>query len=384
MVDQNRITPVFPLIKGKTSKQAHTGFENLNDGKPTYEHEHGRQGFFGKVSHLYHVNPPTNFVDVDDGDFKPYMVDTTKLQPTDQKDPEGSPITFIENSELKIRISRRSEPMPFYYKSTDTDDLWFVHKGKGKFETLYGPFTFEPGDYIIIPRGTIYRVVPETTDNFFLLLESKEEINIPNRGMLGPNALFDTAMLVTPEPEVIDDGKQWKVRFKRAGKYTHYIFPSNPIDVIGWKGDVTPMKLNIRDFRPVNSHRYHLPPSVHTTWISSSYVVCSFVPRPYETSEDALKIPFFHSNVEYEELIFYHEGDFMSRDDVGPGYLSYHPIGFTHGPHPNALKRAFVQDKPMTNEYAVMIDTRQPMYIPKEVLESDAVNKEYWKSWQHT
>ncbi len=379
MVDKNRILPVFPLVKGKTVKQAHAGFKEI-DGIPTYEHEHGRQGFFGKVSHLYHKNPPTDFIKVDDGPFKPYMIDTTKVEPTDKDDAWGSPLTIMENNDLKIRISKRTEPMPFYYKSTDSDDIWFVHKGKGVMETIYGPLTFERGDYIVIPRGTIYRLVPETNDNHFLLIESTEEVNIPDRGMLGPTALFDPAVLETPEPQPIDDDREWVVRFKRQGTYTHYTFPHNPIDVIGWKGDVTPIKLSIRDFRPVNSHRYHLPPSVHTTWISQGFVVCSFVPRPYESSEDALKIPFFHSNVEYDEVIFYHEGDFMSRDNVGEGFVSFHPAGFTHGPHPKALKRAFKQDKPMTDEYAVMIDSRRPLEVSKEL--GEALMKEYWKSWQ--
>lgn len=378
MVDKNKITSVFPLSKGKTSKQAHYGFPEI-DGKTTYEHEHDRQGFFGKVSELYHLHPPTDFTDIDDGPFKPYMIDTNKLKPTDQTDAWGSPITFAFNNDLKMRISRRSEPMPFYYKSTDSDDLWFVHKGKGVFETLYGPLTFEVGDYIVIPRGTIYRVVPETKDNFFFIVESAEEITIPDRGLLGPTALYDPAMIVTPEPQPINDNKEWKVRFKHGDTYTHYTFPHNPIDVVGWTGTVTPMKLSIKNFRPINSHRYHLPPSVHTTWISEGYIVCSFVPRPYEVEEKALKVPFFHSNVEYDEFIFYHEGNFMSRDDVNPGYVSLHPAGFTHGPQPKALKRMFKQPNPMTEEYAVMIDARHSMTIPKDVFY--AVNEEYWKSW---
>ena len=146
-------------------------------------------------------------------------------------------------------------------------------------------------------------------------------------------------------PQVIEDNKEWTVRFKRFEEYTDYLFPNNPCDVVGWKGDVSPWKISIKDFRPINSHRYHLPPSAHTTFLTSSFVICSFVPRPFETADDALKIPFFHSNVDYDEVIFYHDGEFMSRDGIKSGYVSYHPMGFTHGPHPEALKNAFKQKK---------------------------------------
>ncbi|MHA2250273.1 MAG: homogentisate 1,2-dioxygenase [Candidatus Kariarchaeaceae archaeon] len=378
MVDKNRITPLFPLVKGKTSKQAHANLPMI-DNKVTYEHEHGRQGFFGKASHLYHKNPPTNYKHID-GSFKPEMFDTNQLVPTDKMDPWGSPTTFLRNNDVQLKISKRTEPMPFYYKNTEGDDIWFVHKGMGKIETIYGPLSFQNGDYIVIPRGTIYRVVPTTTDNHFLVIESTEEVNIPDRGLLGPHALFDPAIIVTPEPEVVEDNREWIVRYKRLGNYTHYTYPNNPLDVVGWKGDVTPWKISIKDFRPVNSHRYHLPPSTHTTFMSQGFIVCSFVPRPYETSEDAIKIPFFHSNVEYDEVIYYFEGDFMSRDDVNPGFVSFHPMGFTHGPHPKALKRMLKQDKLMTQEYAVMIDTRYPLEIPDEA--KNALLADYWKSWQ--
>ena len=377
-MDKNRIMPLFPLVKGKTSKQAHAKFPII-DGKVTYEHEHGRQGFFGKASHLYHKNPPTNFTKIE-GPFKPEMLNTNNLPVPDKEDPNAMPVTIMENNDLKIKISMISKPMPFYYKNTEGDDVWFVHRGAGKFESVYGSFTFKKGDYIVIPRGTIYRFVPETTDNSFFIVESAEEMQIPDRGLLGPNALYDPAMIETPEPEVIEDGKEWVIRFKRFNQYTDYTYPNNPCDVVGWKGDVTPWKLSIEDFRPINSHRYHLPPSVHTTFLSQGFVICSFVPRPYETAEDALKIPFYHSNVEYDEVIFYHDGDFMSRDDVKPGMISFHPMGFTHGPHPKALKRMFKQDKPLTQEYAVMIDTRNPLMI------TDAgykiCNPEYQNSWK--
>ena len=377
-MSDKKVTPLFPKVKGKTSRQAHVKLPKVND-KTTYEEEHGRQGFFGKVSHLYHLNPPTGWIDID-GPLKPQLFNTSQMQSSDLTDPWGEPITFLQNNDVQLKISRRSEPMPFYYRNAEGDDIWFVHRGEGRFETVYGPLTFKKGDYIVIPRGTIYRVVPTTKDNHFLIIESREEVQIPDRGLLGPTALFDPAMIETPEPEPIIDNKQWIVRIKRQNQYTHYKFPFNPIDVVGWKGDVTPWKISIYDFLPVMSHRYHLPPSVHTTFISKGFVVCSFVPRPFETDEEALKVPFFHSNVEYDEVIFYHDGDFFSRGGiVKPGYVTFHPCGFTHGPQPGSLKKAFKQDKAMTDEYAVMVDARNPLNVTEDGEKASV--PDYWKSW---
>ena len=371
----------FPMVKGNTSRQAHASFPTSKN-KVTYEEEQGRQGFFGKVSHLYHINPPTGFTDID-GDFRPQLFNTNSMEPTDLNDPWGSPITFLRNNDVQLKISRRSQPMPFYFKNTEGDDVWFVHKGEGSVQTIYGIMSFKKGDYLIFPRGCIYKIMPTTTDNHFLIIESKEEIQIPDRGLLGPTALFDPAMVEVPEPNPLEDGgkgQETVVRFKRLNTFTHYTFDFDiGRNVIGWKGDVTPWKLSIHDFRPIMSHRYHLPPSAHTTFIAQGFVICSFVPRPFETEEGALKIPFYHSNVEYDEFIFYHDGDFFSRDNIDAGMVTLHPMGFTHGPHPKALKNMLKQDKTMTDEYAVMVDTKNPLEITPDG--KKAMDPDYWKSW---
>ncbi|MHA2496724.1 MAG: homogentisate 1,2-dioxygenase [Candidatus Hodarchaeales archaeon] len=341
MTDKN-FARVFPLIKGKTSRQAHVALPKIND-ETTYEEEHGRQGFFRKVSHLYHARPPTGWIDIK-GPLALELINSNLLEPSDKSDPWGTPITFLKNNHVRLRISRRSEPMPFYYRNADGDDVWFVHRGEGKLETIYGPLEFKKGDYLVIPRGTIYRVIPSTKDNHFLLIESKSEIQLPNRELLGPTALFDPAIIETPEPSpIIDqDGQEWIVRVKRKNEFTDITFPYNPIDVVGWKGDLSPWRVSIYNFLPVMSHRYHLPPSAHTTFVSDgSFVICSFVPRPFETDEEAIKVPFFHSNVDYDEVIFFHAGEFFSRDNIEEGMITYHPYGITHGPHPNALTQDF-------------------------------------------
>jgi len=173
---------------------------------------------------------------------------------------------------------------------------------------------------------------------------------------------------------------EWQVQVKRLGEISTVTYPYNPLDAVGWKGDLSPVRLNVRDIRPLMSHRYHLPPSAHSTFMGNRFVVCTFVPRPFETDEDALKVPFFHNNDDYDEVIFYHAGDFFSRDNIHPGMVTFHPTGFTHGPHPKALEKAFKQTKPGTDEYAVMIDTRDPLEVGEGA--SSVEWADYHKSWQ--
>ncbi|OLS27293.1 MAG: Homogentisate 1,2-dioxygenase [Candidatus Heimdallarchaeota archaeon LC_3] len=381
-MSDNRFYRYVPYIKGNTSRQAHSNLPKNNDGKVTYEEEHGRLGFFGKVSHLYHINPPTGYTKIE-GEFKPELIDTNKLTPKDQHDPWDLPVYFLENNEVKLGISRRSKEMPYYLKETLNDLIYFVHKGHGNFQTLYGILSYKQGDYIIIPKGTPFKIIPETEENYFLVIESDEEIQIPDRGLLGPTALYDPATIEVPEPNPLSNGGKGTetiVRHKRMNKYTDYYYDFDiGRNVIGWKGDVTPWKINIHDFRPIMSHRYHLPPSAHTTFLTNGFVVCSFVPRLFETEEGVLKIPFYHSNVEYDEVIFYHAGKFFSRDNIDSGMVTFHPAGFLHGPHPKALQKMLKQDKKMTDEYAVMVDTRNPLNLTKEARE--IIDERYYKSW---
>ena len=190
---------------------------------------------------------------------------------------------------------------------------------------------------------------------------------LPDKGLVGPHAIFDPAMLDTPRMDEAfraqQDEKPWRVAIKRHGSVSTATFPYNPLDAVGWHGDLSVCRINVRGIRPVMSHRYHLPPSAHTTFLGNRFVVCTFAPRPFETDPGELMIPFFHNNDDYDEVIFYHAGDFFSRDNIHPGMMTLHPGGFTHGPHPKALERMLVQTKPATDEYAVMVDTRDALEI---------------------
>ncbi len=363
---------MYPLKKGKIASQAHVG---LPDG--TFEEEHGRKGFFGKSAHLYHTHPPTGWIRFE-GKLRPHCLDLNNLTPTDQTDPKGSPVAFMGNQDVKLFVSRRSEPMPFYMRNADGDELYFVHRGEGVIESDFGPLTFEKGDYINIPRAVTYRVVPKTKDNFFLIVESKTEFEQPDKGLIGQHALYDPAVITTPEPQpYLDDNREWEVRIKVEEEFSSVWYPFNPIDVVGWKGDLTTWKLNMRDIRPIMSHRGHLPPSAHTTFATQGAYVCSFLPRPLEEDPAALKVPFFHRNTDYDEFIFYHDGNFFSRDNIKPGMVTLHPRGIHHGPHPKALRNQ--AKKTHTDEYAVMLDGLNPIHILPHG--EDVEWKEYWMSW---
>jgi homogentisate 1,2-dioxygenase len=371
---------MYPLKKGKFASQAHVG---LPEG--TYEEEHGRKGFYGKSAHLYHTHPPTDWIRFE-GKLRPHCLDLNKLHPCDQDNPEGSPIAFLGNDDVRLYVSRRSKPMPFYFRNGDGDQLVFVHRGEGVVETDFGPLPFEPGDYVVIPRAVTYRVVPSTSDNFFLIVQSKTEFEQPEKGLLGQTALYDPGVIVTPEPEPASGASaarsprgnsEWEVRIKSEDELSKVFYPFNPLDVIGWKGDLTVWKINLRDIRPVMSHRAHLPPSVHSTFVTEGAVVCSFVPRPLEQDPDALRVPFYHRNTDYDEFIFYHDGDFFSRDNIKAGMCTLHPRGIHHGPHPKAL--ANQHKRTQTDEYAVMLDGLNPIHV---LPDGEKVEwKEYWTSW---
>ena len=365
---------MYPLKKGSFAAQAHVG---LPEG--TYEEEHGRKGFYGKSAHLYHAHPPTDWIRFE-GKLRPHCLDLNQLAPTDKDDPNGAPIAFLGNHDVKLYVSRRSRPMPFYYRNADGDELLFVHRGEGTIETDFGPLRFEAGDYIVIPRAVTYRLAPQTEDNFFLIVQSQGEFEQPEKGLIGQTSLYDPGVIVTPEPKpgsFAGKNGEWEVRIKCEEEYSKIFYPFNPIDVVGWKGDLTVWKINLRDIRPVMSHRVHLPPSAHSTFVTPGAVVCSFVPRPLEQDAAALRVPFFHRNTDYDEFIFYHDGDFFSRDNIKAGMCTLHPRGIHHGPHPKAL--ANQTKKTQTDEYAVMLDGLNPIHV---LPAGEQVEwKEYWASW---
>ncbi len=348
-----------PRVEGTASRQAHA---DLPPG--TYEREMSKEGFFGPAAFFHHRHPPTGWSSFD-GPLSPHAFDFTKLEAVSGH-PWSAP-DLLFNAQVRIRFWRVSGKMDALARNADGDELLFVHQGRGDLFCDFGHLAFQAGDYIVLPRGTMWRLECVEPAAILLIEATNASYMLPEKGLVGGHAIFDPAMLDSPRVDEAflsqQDEKTWRVAVKRRNAVSTVTFPYNPLDAIGWHGDLSACRINVRDIRPLMSHRYHLPPSAHTTFVGNRFVVCSFVPRPFETDPGAIKIPFFHNNDDYDEVIFYHAGDFFSRDNIHPGMVTLHPGGFTHGPHPKALSRMLVQSKPATNEYAVMVDTRDALEI---------------------
>lgn len=368
--------PSFPLTQGEYSKQAHTDLP-----KGTFEREFGRGGFFGPSTHLYHAHPPTGWSDFE-GDLIPRAFDTTKLYKNNNSPWEATHLLY--NAHMHLRLWKTSGAMDHLVRNADGDELLFVHAGKGSLFCDFGHMTFTEGDYIVLPRSTMWRLECKAPTTLLLIEATQEGYSLPERGSVGNHAVFDPGVLAVPQIDKAYQAqyssKEWRVVIKRRDKFSTQTFPYNPLDTLGWKGDNVPVKLNWRDIRPLMSHRYHVPPSAHTTFVAPRFVVCSFVPRPIETDPGVLKVPFYHSNNDYDEVIFYHQGEFFSRDNIHPGMITLHPAGFAHGPHPKAFAAGKKSARKETDEVAVMIDTRDPVIIHDAALPTEWPG--YVDSWK--
>ena len=363
--------------KGKGPNQAHVG---IPDG--LYEDEHGRDGFAGPVSHLYRTHPPTGWVKID-GALKPRAFACAQVSMTTTSSAAAKPALMMQSQDVGLYVWSSSETMAHFVRNADGDEVYFVHQGTGTFETDYGTLSYEPGDYVVIPKGTTYRIHIDAGPSLFLLVETPERIVVPDRGPLGQHALFDRGVLVAPELGTMESaeaqGQEWEVHIMRQGETTRVVYPFYPMDVVGWKGDLWVAKLNVRDFRPVTSPRYHLPPSVHQTFQAGGCLISTFAPRPLESDPQALRVPFYHRNTDYDEVLFYHQGDFFSRAGIQPGMLTLHPQGIHHGPQPQAVQAS--KEKTHTSEVAVMIESKTPFTVRPE-MESVEI-KDYALSWSH-
>jgi homogentisate 1,2-dioxygenase len=366
-------------IEGRASRQAHC---DLPEG--TYEREMSKEGFFGPAAFFYHRHPPTGWSDFT-GPLRPRAFDLNEL-PAREATPWSAPVV-LQNAHCRMRFWRLAGSMPRLARNADGDELLFLHSGSGHLYCDFGHLEVGAGDYVVLPRGTMWRIEPAGPCECLLIEATNSSYLLPDKGLVGNHAIFDPAMLDHPRIDAAFEAQQgetrgWQVEVKRRNSISVITYPFNPLDAVGWHGELAVVRINVRDLRPLMSHRYHLPPSAHTTFLADRFVVCTFVPRPFETDPGALKVPFFHNNDDYDEVIFYHAGDFFSRDNIKPGMVTFHPGGFTHGPHPKALTRMLRQTKPGADEYAVMIDARDALDVG-----ADAAGVEwngYVDSWKGT
>ncbi len=362
------------FTQGRPTRQAHKG---IPEGQ--FEEEQGLDGFYGPVSHLIKDKPSTRWTNIE-GPLKPRMYDLVKL------DKNSATQRLLYNNDLTISnhwIHPEAPDRLIAKRNADGDWLYFCHKGSGHVLTEYGLLEFNPGTYLMMPKCIAHSFLITEPVNFFLIENRTSHFREPDRGMVGRHAVYDINTLVKPDLEALYAKMREvhadirEIQIKHTDEWTKISYAENIFDVRGWKGDLFPFTLHMKNMMPLMSHRAHLPPSAHSTFVARGFVVCSFLPRPLEQDEDALKVPFYHQNIDYDEVLFYHDGDFFSRDNLHAGMMSFHPAGFPHGPHPKAMQK--VKTKTHTDEYAVMIDSRWPLKRDAKADQIELV--EYWKSW---
>lgn len=376
---------------GSIPPKRHTQFRQP-DGSLYAEEVFGTKGFSGIASILYHAHPPTQVARYASlHDLRPETRPEVPLRhhhlKTLHSAPHGDPISgrtpLLINDDLQIGLVCPVEPMHYFYKNADGDDLLFIHEGTGHLETLFGTLPYHEGDYLVIPRGILYRVVVESAQTRMLLLESASAIEIPHRyrneyGQLLEHAPYSERDIRVPtELPLHTEPGSHEVRIKARGRLTAYFYDFHPLDVVGWDGYLYPWALNIADFEPITGS-IHQPPTTHQTFEAHNFVVCSFVPRMLDYHPNAIPIPYNHSNLDSDELLYYVNGNFASRRGIEIGSMTLHPSGLPHGPQPGAVEASLGRTR--TEELAVMVDTFRPLKLTRQAAALD--DNHYPESWQ--
>jgi len=383
--------PVYHSL-GKKPAKRHTIFEKPNGGGYYYEQLFGTEGFHGMASLLYHSHRPTEVKQVKEViDLTPKIAQQKSLfsrkligfDVAPQDDFLESRTPLLVNSDVHIGVIAPGKSMTdYFYKNASADELIFIHKGSGKLKTLLGTINFKYGDYLIIPRGMIHQIHFDNADNRLLYVESFSPIYTPKRyrnefGQLLEHAPYCERDLILPtDLETHDEQGDFLIKIKKQHNLYHYVYATHPFDVVGWDGFNYPYGFSIHNFEPITG-RVHQPPPVHQTFEGHNFVVCSFCPRLYDYHPRSIPAPYNHSNIDSDEVIYYVDGDFMSRNDVSQGHITLHPGGIPHGPHPGAMERSI--GKTETKELAVMVDTFHPLMVTESGMKID--DGKYFKSW---
>ena len=376
---------------GKIPHKRHTIFKK-DDGGLHYEQLFGTIGFDGMSSLMYHLYRPTQVKNVGktldiapraavEHNIKSRLLKGFDIKPED--DYLESRKTVLFNNDVHIGLAApKSSMVDYFYKNTDADELLFVHKGSGTLKTLFGEIAFKYGDYVLIPRGVIYQIEFNAKDNRLLVTESYHPIYTPKRyrnwfGQHLEHSPYCERDFKLPQNLRTHDQKgEFLIKVKKRGQLHHLVYASHPFDVVGWDGYNYPYAFSIHDFEPITG-RVHQPPPVHQTFETSAFVVCSFCPRLYDYHPESIPAPYNHSNIDSDEVLYYVDGDFMSRKNIAQGFISLHPAGIPHGPHPGTYEASIGKTK--TEELAVMIDTFKPLQLTQAALDID--DGKYYQSW---
>lgn len=382
--------PIYHHL-GKIPQKRHTVFQS-DSGAHYYEQLFGTEGFHSHSSLLYHIHRPTQVKEIlsskdvtpkvaIEKNIKSLLLEGFKVQATD--DFLDSRKTLLFNNDCSIALAAPKHSLTgYFYKNADADEMIFIHKGSGTLRTFMGNIPFEYGDYLIVPRGMIYQIQFDTEDNRLLIMESFAPIHTPRRyksssGQLLEHSPFCERDYKLPQQLETHDAKgDFVIKIKKQHTLHEFVYATHPFDVVGWDGYNFPYGFSIHNFEPITG-RVHQPPPVHQTFETSALVVCSFVPRLYDYHPQAIPAPYNHSNVDSDEVLYYVDGDFMSRNNIKQGHITLHPKGIPHGPAPGAMERSIGQKE--TQELAVMIDTFRPLMVTEEAMKID--DGKYYKSW---
>ena len=385
---------MFYVSRGNVPHKRHTQ-HRAPDGSLYAEELFGVEGFTGRSSLLYHLVPPTRTHRIEpagevrieaaadgDGAHRHRLVKTGDVK--EKGDVITGRVPLFFNGDVTFGVSRPEERMPenLFYRNGEADELLFVHEGSGVFASIFGPLRYRPGDYIVIPIGTTWRLEPDASTHRILWLESYSEIEPPKRyrndyGQLLEHSPYSQRDIRVPEDTAprTEDG-DFVVHVKIRGRVTAYHYRHHPFDLVGWDGYLYPYIFNIGDFEPITG-RIHQPPPVHLTFTGRNYVVCSFVPRKFDYHPLAIPAPYNHSNINSDEVIYYVAGNFMSRRGVEVSSFTLHPAGIPHGPHPGTVEASI--GKEQTEELAVMVDTFHPLQVTRQAAELE--DDRYPYSW---
>ncbi len=376
---------------GNIPHKRHTQFRK-EDGELYSEQLFSTEGFSNDYSLLYHVHPPTQIIKTEkpvnvapdiaeEKMLKHRSLDGFRVKPT--KDFLDSRVPILVNNDVHIVCAAPQHSVTtYFYKNADADEMLFIHEGSGTLKTMYGNITFSYGDYLVIPRGTMYQIHFNDENNRLFIVESFSPIRFPKRylskyGQLLEHSPYCERDIRPPSELITHDAKgDFLVRTKKKGVLYNIHYASHPFDVVGWDGCCYPFAFSIHDFEPITG-RVHQPPPVHQTFDANNFVVCSFVPRLYDYHPESIPAPYNHSNIDSDELLYYVDGDFMSRKHVTRGMMTLHPAGIPHGPHPGTVKKSIGAKE--TKELAVMVDTFHPLMLTKQALEIE--NPGYTESW---
>lgn len=378
---------------GNIPHKRHTVFRQP-DGSLYHEQLFGTIGFDGMSSLLYHLKPPTIVKEVrGQKNVAPEVAQEKNMlsrsfmgyKVAPKEDYLESRLPMLVNSDCYIELAAPKRSMTeYFYKNADADEIIFIHKGEGKLKTQLGNIDFSYGDYLIIPRGMIYQLHFNNEDNRLFIVQSFSPVYTPKRyrnwfGQLLEHSPYCERDIRPPhELETHAEKGDFLVRIKKQDVLYDYVYGTHPFDIVGWDGFNYPYAFSIHDFEPITG-RVHLPPPIHQTFETAGFVVCSFVPRLYDYHPNAIPAPYNHSNIDSDEVIYYVDGDFMSRNNIEKGQITLHPAGIPHGPHPGAYERSI--GKKETEELAVMIDTFKPLKLTKQAIGVEV--EDYLKSWDH-